>query len=197
MLVMTHQYGCMVCSLDLLASYVILNCSLRINMVVWYVRLIRSLRMLAQFARFSKRDRLDNRTGIAVWSLNGKAMMNDDECEQAIWYHMQALQLCMAKWSVPPGAREYSLAWAKKDILQCVTKWMAKNTVPIWLWGGRQKKLHLGTPHNHKVFVTIWGLTYTCTWILEPSVYLSSYEIKWRACVVAYSRNKLLASRAI
>ena len=69
---------------------------------------------------------------------------------------------CMVKWYVPPGAKEYLLAWAKKDILQCVTKWMAKNTgpvtirgVPIWLWGGRQKKLHLGTPHNHKVFVII------------------------------------------
>ena len=55
-----------------------------------------------------------------------------------------------------PGAREYLLALAKKDILQCVTKLMTKNTVPVtiwgvpvWFWGGRQKKLHLGTPHNH------------------------------------------------
>jgi hypothetical protein len=44
---------------------------------------------------------------------------------------------------------------------------MAKNTVPVTIWGvpvwkggGRQKKLHFGTPRNHKVFVTIWGLTY-------------------------------------
>jgi len=43
---------------------------------------------------------------------------------------------------------------------------MAKNTVPVTIWGvpvwkgrGRQKNLHLGTPRNHKVFVTIiWGL---------------------------------------
>ena len=28
---------------------------------------------------------------------------------------------------------------------------------------GRETKiLHLGTPHNHEVFVTIWGLTYMC-----------------------------------
>ncbi len=61
-------------------------------------------------------------------------------------------------------------SFGKKDILQCMTKWMAKNTVPItiwgvpvWLWGGRQKSSHLGTPHyhNHKVFVTIWGLIST------------------------------------
>ena len=27
--------------------------------------------------------------------------------------------------------------------------------------GREQKKMHLGTPHFHKVFVTIWGLTCT------------------------------------
>jgi hypothetical protein len=44
---------------------------------------------------------------------------------------------------------------------------MAKNTVPITIWGvpvwkggGRQNISHLETPRNHKVFVTIWGLTY-------------------------------------
>ncbi len=40
-------------------------------------------------------------------------------------------------------------------------------------------------------------VAYTCTWILEPSVYLSGCKIEWQACVVAYSRDKLLASRAI
>ena len=56
--------------------------------------------------------------------------------------------------------------FGEKDILQCVTKWMAKNTVPVtiiwgvpvWKGGGRQFFLHLGTPRNHKVFETIWGL---------------------------------------
>jgi len=33
--------------------------------------------------------------------------------------------------------------------------------IPIWKGGGRQKKSHLETPHNHKVFVTIQGLTFT------------------------------------
>jgi hypothetical protein len=66
MLVMTHQYGGMVCCLDSLASFVILNCLLCINMVVWYVCSIHLLHMLAQFACFGKRDRSDNRTGIAV-----------------------------------------------------------------------------------------------------------------------------------
>ncbi len=32
--------------------------------------------------------------------------------------------------------------------------------IPAWKGGGRRKISHLGTPHNHKVFVTIWGLTY-------------------------------------
>ena len=53
--------------------------------------------------------------------------------------------------------------FGKKDIIQCVTKWMAKNTVPVtiiwgvpvWKGGGRRFFLHLGTPRNHKVFVTI------------------------------------------
>ncbi len=40
-------------------------------------------------------------------------------------------------------------------------------------------------------------VAYTRTWILEPSVYLSGYEIEWQACVIAYSCDKLLASRAI
>jgi hypothetical protein len=55
--------------------------------------------------------------------------------------------------------------FGKKNILQCMTKWIAKITVPVTIWGvpvwkGR-KKSHLGTPRNHKVFVTIWGLTHT------------------------------------
>ena len=32
--------------------------------------------------------------------------------------------------------------------------------IPVWKGGGRQKNSHLGTPQNHKVFVTIRGLTY-------------------------------------
>ncbi len=40
-------------------------------------------------------------------------------------------------------------------------------------------------------------MAYTLTWIWEQSVYLSGYEIEWQACVVAYSCDKLLASRAI
>jgi hypothetical protein len=40
-------------------------------------------------------------------------------------------------------------------------------------------------------------VVYTRTWILEPSVYLSGYEIERQACVVTYSCDKLLASRAI
>ena len=31
--------------------------------------------------------------------------------------------------------------------------------IPVWKGGGRWKISHLGTPHNRKVFVTIWGLT--------------------------------------
>jgi hypothetical protein len=57
-------------------------------------------------------------------------------------------------------------ALGEKDILQSVTEWMAKNTVPVTIWGvpvwnggGRRKISHVGTPRNHKVFVTIWGLT--------------------------------------
>ncbi len=34
---------------------------------------------------------------------------------------------------------------------------------------------------------------YTCTWISKPSVYLSGYEIKWRACVIAYSGDELFS----
>ena len=61
----------------------------------------------------------------------------------------------------------------------CRTQWMAKNKVPIsiwglpiWKWGGRQNNSHLGTPHFHMVFVTIWGLTYTqalCIWLHIPT----------------------------
>ena len=62
----------------------------------------------------------------------------------------------------------YVACFDKKDIIQCVAKWMAKNTVPVTIWGvpirmerGREtKKSHLGTPRNHKVFVTIRGLAY-------------------------------------
>ena len=68
----------------------------------------------------------------------------------------------------------------EKDILQCVTKWMAKNTVPVTIWGvpiwkggGRQKNTHLGTPRNHEVFVTIWGL------IFIHIFSLGSYVLMW------------------
>ncbi len=40
-------------------------------------------------------------------------------------------------------------------------------------------------------------VAYTRTWIFEPSVNLSGCKIKWQACVVAYSCNKLLASCTI
>ncbi len=40
-------------------------------------------------------------------------------------------------------------------------------------------------------------VAYTRTWIFEPSVYLSGCKIEWRASIVAYSCNKLLASHAI
>ncbi len=40
-------------------------------------------------------------------------------------------------------------------------------------------------------------VAYARTWIFEPSVYLSGYEIEWQASVVAYSSNYLLGSRAI
>ena len=50
----------------------------------------------------------------------------------------------------------------EKGILQCVTKWMTTNTVPITIWGvpewkggGRRKFSHLETLCNHKVFVSI------------------------------------------
>ncbi len=33
----------------------------------------------------------------------------------------------------------------------------------------------------------------TRTWIFEPSVYLSGCEIKWQACVIAYSCDKLFS----
>ncbi len=40
-------------------------------------------------------------------------------------------------------------------------------------------------------------VAYTRTCIFEPSVYLSGRKIKWRASIVAYSCDKLLASRTI
>ena len=40
-------------------------------------------------------------------------------------------------------------------------------------------------------------VAYTRTCIFEPSIYLSGCKIKWRASIVAYSCDKLLASRAI
>ena len=71
------------------------------------------------------------------------------------------------EWYVRSVCTRKLARFGKKDIIQCVTKWMAKNTVPVTIWGvpvwkggGRQKNSHLGTPRNHKVFVTIWGLTY-------------------------------------
>ncbi len=32
-------------------------------------------------------------------------------------------------------------------------------------------------------------MAFTCTWILEPSVYLSGCKIKWQASIVAYSSD--------
>ncbi len=40
-------------------------------------------------------------------------------------------------------------------------------------------------------------VAYKRTWIFEPSVYLSGCKIEWRASVVAYSSDQLLASCAI
>ena len=42
--------------------------------------------------------------------------------------------------------------------------------IPVWKGGGRQKKLHLGIPHNHKVFVTIRGLTYVDK--IDPNIFM-------------------------
>ena len=74
---------------------------------------------------------------------------------------------CVVVWYVCSVCTRKLARFGKKDILQCVTKWVAKNTVPITIWGvpiwkggGRLKFSHLGTPRNHEVFVTIWGLTY-------------------------------------
>jgi hypothetical protein len=80
--------------------------------------------------------------------------------------------------------------FGKKDILQCVTKWMAKNTVPVTIWGvpvwkggGRRNISHLGTPRNHKVFVTIWGLT-CILHILSIAVTPSSSYAPFRSLVL-------------
>ena len=67
--------------------------------------------------------------------------------------------------------RPHQNAWVSQpDVLVmhwlCVTQWMAKNTVPVSIWGlpivwkqgGRQK---LGTPRFHLMFVPIQGLIYT------------------------------------
>ncbi len=74
----------------------------------------------------------------------------------------------MVVWYVCSVCKRKLDRFGKKDILKCETKWMTKNTVPITIWGvpiwkgaGRRKNLHLGTPRNHKVVVTIWGLTST------------------------------------
>jgi hypothetical protein len=40
--------------------------------------------------------------------------------------------------------------------------------LPIWKWVGRQKK-HMGTPRFHTVFVTIWGLTYTYSFLTHDA----------------------------
>ena len=53
--------------------------------------------------------------------------------------------------------------FGKKGILQCVTKWMAKTTVPVTIWvvfvwkgGGRQKKSHLGTLRYKHLGINIY-----------------------------------------
>ena len=33
--------------------------------------------------------------------------------------------------------------------------------IPARFWAGSDKNNHMGSPHNYKEFVTIWGLTYT------------------------------------
>jgi hypothetical protein len=41
---------------------------------------------------------------------------------------------------------------------------------------GRQKKSHLGTPHFHTVFVSIWGLTYTVCMLSHAIRYGRTYN---------------------
>ncbi len=55
--------------------------------------------------------------------------------------------------------------------------------------GGISTKFAYGDPCTHNEIVRIWGATYTRTWILEPSVYLSGCKIEWRASILTYSSN--------
>jgi hypothetical protein len=65
------------------------------------------------------------------------------QCECAISY---------AKWYV----RSVCVArFGKTDILQSVTKWMAKNTVPVTIWG-----VPVGKGEGDEIF-RIWGLPVT------------------------------------
>ena len=60
---------------------------------------------------------------------------------------------CMMVWYVRSVSTRKLARFGEKDILQCVTKWMAKNTVPVTIWGvpiwkgeGRQKNCIWGLP---------------------------------------------------
>ena len=60
---------------------------------------------------------------------------------------------CMVVWYVCSVCTRKLACFGKKDILQCVAKWMAKNTVPVTIWivpvwkgEGRQKNRIWGLP---------------------------------------------------
>ena len=50
--------------------------------------------------------------------------------------------------------------------------------ITVCIRAGIAKIFAYGDPRLHNKIVRILGATYTRTWILEPSVYLSGYEIK-------------------
>ena len=64
----------------------------------------------------------------------------------------------------------------------CFNAWLAKRSLkliplcirglPICIRGGRPEISHIGSPCLHNKIVRILGATYTCSWILEPSVYI-------------------------
>jgi hypothetical protein len=50
--------------------------------------------------------------------------------------------------------------------------------IPVCIQGGIAKIFAYGDPRSHNKIVRILGATCTRTWILEPSAYLSGYEIQ-------------------
>ena len=49
--------------------------------------------------------------------------------------------------------------------------------IPLCILAGIAKIFAYGYPRSHDKNVRILGVTYTRTWILEPSVYLSGCEV--------------------